>query len=269
MHLASPFPAPHPNTTGPQSLKSYPFHRSEGGQLDSVTSQVAVGRGCAVCSSHSSARCEIHISWRCPRGLFPSVLVLAGEKASELERPVWGWGTGRTHCKSMLSPGNSCPGGSPTSQQLSNHPFCSQAANDAIKFIRRTSVDRTIGYSLKEAHGTQATEQPGVKGLEIIPVDFISHLQTKPQVSSEPRPASEDIGGFMPLSGSLRALTPQPPQEFLSALGFWAGGTLLSKHDMTWSAAMLRPVVLAVSSLYTKAHIQMFVLGQPQGSGVE
>lgn len=157
----------------------------------------------------------------------------------------------------------------PTSQQLSNHPFCSKAANDAIKFIRRTSVDRTIGYSLKEAHGTQATKQPGVKGLKIIPVDFISYLQTKPQVSSEPPPASEDIGRFMPLSGSLRALTPQPLQEFLSALGVRAGDTLLSKYDMTWSAALLRHVVLAVSFVYTKAHIQMFVLGQPQGSGVE
>lgn len=71
------------------------------------------------------------------------------------------------------------------------------------------------------------------------------------------------------LSGSLRALTPQPPQEFLSALGDWAGGTLLSKCDMTWATAMLRHVVLAVSSVYTKAHIQMFILGQPQGSGVE
>lgn len=155
---------PHRHHWTPKISSPTPFHGSEGGQLDRVASQVAVGRGHAVCSSRSSARCEIHISWRCPRGLFPSVLVLGGEKASKkLERPVWGWGTGRTHCKGMLGPGNSCPGGSPTSQQLSNHPFCSQAANDAIKFIRRTSVlnDRTTGYPLREAHqshGTQVTK---------------------------------------------------------------------------------------------------------------
>lgn len=141
-----------------------------------------------------------------------------------------GVGTGKTHCKSMLSPGNSCPGGSPTSQQLSNHPFCNQAANAAVKFIRRTSVDRTTGYSLREAHqshGARATEQPGAKGLRTISLDFISHLQTKPQVSSEPPPASEGRGAFMLLSGSLRTLTPQAPR---SSFQLW--GTEQVRYDM-------------------------------------
>lgn len=65
-----------------------------------------------------------------------------------------GVGTGRTHCKGTLSlPWQQLPWGLPVSQQLSNHPFCSQAANDAIKFIRRTSVlnDRPTGYPLREA----------------------------------------------------------------------------------------------------------------------
>lgn len=92
MLLPSPCPAPAPTPLDPKNLKPYPFHGSEGGQLDRVASQVAVGRGHAVCSSRSSARCEIHISWRCPRGLFPSVLVLGGEKASKNWRGRCGGG---------------------------------------------------------------------------------------------------------------------------------------------------------------------------------
>ncbi|EDK97715.1 mCG1050907 [Mus musculus] len=88
-----PCPPPSRHHWTPKSQVLRLFHISEGGQLDSMASQVAVGRGYAVCSPQSSAHCEIHISWRCPRCLFPSVLVLAGEKGSELERPVgWGWG---------------------------------------------------------------------------------------------------------------------------------------------------------------------------------
>jgi hypothetical protein len=92
----------------------------------SVASQVAVGRGWAVCSPHSSSLCEIHISWRELRGLFPSVLGLAGEKASGSERPVWGWEPeGPTAKACSASSGNSCPGGAggsllPSSSQITH-----------------------------------------------------------------------------------------------------------------------------------------------------
>lgn len=178
-------PCPHPDTTGPRKSQALPpFHMSEGGQLDSVTSQVAVGRGYAVCSPWSSARSEIHISWRCPRGLFPSVLVLPGEKGSELERPVCGGeglrGTGRTHCKGMLSlPWEQLPWRLFASQQQSNRPFCGRAANDTIKFIRRTSVlnDRTTGCPLREAGLKQLKNQePGASKPSLQILSAISKL---------------------------------------------------------------------------------------------
>lgn len=132
---------------------------SEGGQLDTVASQVAVGRGYAV---------------RCPLSLPPAVKSTSAGDAHKvcfhlfsfwLVRKAQNWrgqcvcvggagGTGRTHCKGMLSlPREQLPWRLPSSRQFSNHPFCSRAANDAIKFIRRTSVlnDRTTGCPLREA----------------------------------------------------------------------------------------------------------------------
>lgn len=57
---------------------------------------------------------------------------------------------------------------------------------------------------------TQATKEPGARGLKTIPADLIGHLQTKPPVSLESLQASEDRGVFMPQPMSLGALTTQP-----------------------------------------------------------
>lgn len=66
----------------------------------------------------------------------------------------------------------------PVSQSPSNHPFCSLVANNAINFIRKTSVlkDRNSWCALKDTHqsqGTWVTKQAG--NLDIFLSDFI-HL---------------------------------------------------------------------------------------------
>lgn len=196
-------PCPHPDTTGPQRLKSYPL--LTGVRVDGWTAGpcgLPSGRGKELCSPQSSAHCEIHISWRCPQGLSPSVL--AGEKDSELERPACGAGGDRKdplQRLAQLALGTAALG-APGFPQLSNHPFCSRAANDAIKFIRRTSVlnDRTTGCPLREARLKQLKDQEPEAGLKTIPAGLsaISLL------------ASEDRGVLMTLSLSHGTLTTQP-----------------------------------------------------------
>lgn len=100
-------------------------------------------------------------------------------------RGQWGGGggTGRTHCKGMLSlPREQLPWRLPASRQFSNRPFCSRAANDAIKFIRRTSVlnDRTTGCPLREA-GLKQLKKLGARGLKTSPaiLSVISKLNRK------------------------------------------------------------------------------------------
>lgn len=67
------------------------------------------------------------------------------------------------HCKGKLSqPWEQLP----SLGLLSNHPFCSLVANNAIKLIRKTSVlnDRNSWYALRDSHqnqGAWVTKQAG------------------------------------------------------------------------------------------------------------
>lgn len=100
---------------------------------------------------------------------------------------MWGWGCRggdrkdplQRHAQPAL--GTAALEAPPPSQQLSSRPFCSPAANDAIKFIRRTSVlnDRTTGCPLREAGLKQLKEPGGARDLKTIPADFISKLNRK------------------------------------------------------------------------------------------